>query len=195
MARLSRVSREQVPEDQRRFHDAVRTIRRYHITGPFIAATNGSPDLAARVAHLGGYFHDRDQADISVLSSRVRSWAAIIGARALDGVYEWAAWRARATGAGISEASADALAAGRRPDDMSDEDALVYDVVMELVGEGHRLSEATYQAALAHFGEQGVVELVANLAYFAMIAFPLNAFEIDLNSADAPILPIAPTTA
>ena len=44
------------------------------------------------------------------------------------------------------------------------------------------MSDATYQAALNHFGVQGVVELVATLGYFAMLAFPLNAFEITLSA-------------
>ena len=193
MARLSRISREQVASDQRRFMDAVPAIRRRHITGPFIVATNSSPDLAARVAHLGGYFHDRDQADISILSSHVRCFAAIIGARALDGVYEWSAWRDLAVAAGVREEVADAIRDGERPADLTPEESLVYDVVTELLGDNHRLSEATYQRALEHFGAQGIVELVANLAYFSMIAFPLNAFEIDPNSQDAPVLPIAPT--
>ena len=44
------------------------------------------------------------------------------------------------------------------------------------------MSDATHQAALDHFGVQGLVELVATLGYFAMIALPLNAFEIEMSA-------------
>jgi hypothetical protein len=85
LARLSMIPREQLPEKQQRFYDAVIEIRRGTLTGPFITAMHSNPDLAARNAHLGNYFHDRNQADISILSSRVRTFTAIIGARANAG--------------------------------------------------------------------------------------------------------------
>jgi 4-carboxymuconolactone decarboxylase len=118
---------------------------------------HSSPDLAARNAHLGNYFHDRNQADVSILSSRVRTFAAIIGARALDGVYEWAAWSDRARQAGVPEDAIDAVRERRKPTNLNKEDALVYEVVTvvtQLLGEGHRLREETYATALAHFGPQ-----------------------------------------
>jgi 4-carboxymuconolactone decarboxylase len=189
LARLSMLPREQLPEKQQRFYDAVIEIRRGTLTGPFITAMHSNPDLAARNAHLGNYFHDRNQADISILSSRVRTFTAIIGARALDGVYEWAAWSERARQAGVPEEAIAAVRERRKPANLSEEDARVYDVVTQLLGEGHRLQEETYAAALAHFGPQGIVELVATLAYFSMIAFPLNAFEIEARPGGA-VLPI-----
>ena len=59
MSRLNTVERDSLPENQRRFHDAVKAIRRRSITGPFIVLMNSSPDLTARFAHLGHYFHAR----------------------------------------------------------------------------------------------------------------------------------------
>ena len=59
MSRLKTVERDTLPFEQRRFHDAVKAIRRRPISGPFIVLMNSSPDLAARFAHLGHYFHAR----------------------------------------------------------------------------------------------------------------------------------------
>ncbi|HEX6005265.1 MAG TPA: hypothetical protein VFZ14_14865, partial [Burkholderiales bacterium] len=84
MSRISPVAREALPEHQRRFYDAVRAIRRRPISGPFIVTMASSPDLAARIAHLGHYFHSRGQADESILPLRVRCFVALIGSRALD---------------------------------------------------------------------------------------------------------------
>ncbi|MBI3916385.1 MAG: hypothetical protein HY322_05195 [Betaproteobacteria bacterium] len=178
MARLSMIEREQLPEDQRRFHDAVRTMRRRPISGPFITLLNSSPDLAARVAQLGHYFHARGQADESILSVKVRTFIALISSRALDGTYEWGAWVRWALQAGVSRVTVDAIRERRAPPDLAPEDALVLDFCTQLLTGNHRASDATYRAALEHFGAQGVVELVMTLGYFAMIAFPLNAFEI-----------------
>lgn len=180
--RLSPVAREQLPEDQRRFFDAVKAIRRRPISGPFIVTMNSSPDLAARFAHLGHYFHSRGQADESILSLHVRTFVALIGSRAFDVPYEWNAWVNWALEAGVTQETADAIREGRTPPNLTAEEALVKDFCTQLASGRHRVSDATYQAALKHFGAQGVVELAVCLGYFMMIAFPLNAFEIEMSA-------------
>jgi 4-carboxymuconolactone decarboxylase len=180
--RLSTVTREQLPEDQRRFHDAVKAIRRRPISGPFIVTMNSSPDLATRFAHLGHYFHSRGQADESILSLRVRTFVALVGSRLLDVPYEWNAWVGWALEAGVPQDTIDAIREGRTPPNLTTEEALVKDFCTQLASGNHRVSDATYRAAFQHFGAQGVVELVVCLGYFAMIAFPLNAFEIAMSA-------------
>lgn len=175
------VQREQLPDDQRRFHDAVKAIRGRPISGPFITLMNSSPDLTARYAHLGHYFHARGQADESILSLRVRTLIALILSRTLDCVYEWSGWINWALDAGVPQETVDAIRERRAPPHPTAEDALVMDLCAQLMTGNHRVSDATYNSALKHFGTQGVVELVTTLGYFAMIAFPLNAFEIRLS--------------
>ena len=181
--RLSTVTREQLPEDQRRFFDAVGAIRRRPVSGPFIVTLNSSPDLASRFAHLGHYFHSRGQADESILSARVRTFVALVGSRLLDVPYECNAWVGWALEAGVPQETADAIREGRAAPNITAEEALVQDFCTQMASGNHRVSDATYQAALKHFGAQGVVELVVCLGYFAMIAFPLNAFEIEMSTA------------
>jgi len=182
VSRLSAVAREALPADQRRFHDAVRAIRRRPVSGPFIVTMNGSPDLAARIAHLGHYFHSRGQADESILPLRVRAFIALVGARALDAPYEWAAWVNWALEARVPQDTVDVIREGRTPVSLTDEEALLARLCTELVSGSHRLSDATYSAALERYGRQGIVELVVTLGYFAMIAMPLNAFEMEMSA-------------
>ena len=182
MSRLSAIARDALPEHQRRFYDAVKAIRRRPVSGPFIVLMNASPDLAARYAHLGHYFHARGQADESIVSLRVRSYLSLIGSRALDAPYEWGAWVNWALDAGVPQASVDAIRTGRAPPQPTAEDTLATDFCTQLISGNHRVSDATFKAAHAHFGTQGLVELVITLGYFAMIALPLNAFEIDMSS-------------
>ncbi len=183
MNRLSAVPRDALPEDQRRFYDAVQAIRRRPVSGPFIVLMNSAPDLAARFAHLGHYFHSRGQADESVLSMRVRGFASLIGSRALDAPYEWAAWVNWALEAGVPQDTVDAIREGQPPQNLTAEEALVADFCGQLVSGNHRVNAVTCKAALEHFGEQGLVELVVTLGYFTMIALPLNTFEIGMTDA------------
>lgn len=182
MNRLHAVERDALPIDQRRFYDAVKAIRRRPVSGPFIVLMNSSPDLAARFAHLGHYFHSRGQADESMLSMRVRGFASLIGSRALNAPYEWAAWVNWALEAGVPQTTVDAIREGRPPQSLTVEEALITDFCMQLISGNHRVSDSTFKAALDHFGTQGLVELVVTLGYFAMIALPLNAFEIGITS-------------
>ena len=183
MARLGMIERDALPEDERRFHDAVKAIRRRPISGPFIVTMNSSPDLAARFAHLGHYFHARGQADESIVSIRVRSFISLIGSRALDAPYEWAAWVNWALEAGVPQDTVDAIREGKTPPNLTDEEKLVTEFCTQMISGNHRVNDGTFKAALDHFGAQGLVELVVTLGYFAMIALPLNAFEIEMSSA------------
>jgi 4-carboxymuconolactone decarboxylase len=182
LGRLSAIDREALPANQRRFHDAVKAIRRRPISGPFIVTMNSSPDLAARFAQLGHYFHARGQADESILPLRVRCFVALLGSRVLDGVYEWSAWVNWALEAGIPQETVDAIRERRAPRNLTPEESLVSEYFTQLVTGHHRVSDAAHKAALEHFGVQGLVELVATLGYFAMIALPLNAFEIEMSA-------------
>ena len=193
MARLGMIEREALAEDERRFHDAVKAIRRRPISGPFIVTMNSSPDLAARFAHLGHYFHARGQADESVVPIRVRSFISLIGSRALDAPYEWAAWVNWALEAGIPQETVDAIREGKAPPRLTADEKLVTELCTQMISGNHRVSGATFKAALERFGTQGLVELVVTLGYFAMIALPLNAFEIEMAAAQhAQRKPFAP---
>ncbi len=176
------MQRGDLPEGERRFYDAVTTIRGRPISGPFITLMNSSPDLTSRYAHLGHYFHARGQADESILSVRVRTLIALILSRTLDCVYEWSGWVHWALEAGLPQETVDAIRERRTPPHPTPEDSLVMDFCAQLMTGSHRVNDATYKAALDHFGTQGVVELVTTLGYFAMIAYPLNAFEIRLSA-------------
>src|SRR5262245_33418201 len=174
------LAREELALDERRFYDAVKAIRRHPISGPFIVLMNSSPDLATRFAHLGHYFHARGQADESILPIRVRTFMAAIGSRTLNAAYEWSAWITWAIDAGVPRETVDAIRERRPLNALTAEDALVLDFCSQLVSGNHRISDAVFDQARDHFGVQQLVELVGTLGYFAMIAYPLNAFEMQM---------------
>ena len=178
MPRLGVVERDSLPEAERRFHDAVKAIRRRPISGPFIVTMNSSPDLAARFAHLGHYFHSRGQADESIVSIRVRSFISLIGSRALDAPYEWAAWVNWALEAGVPQATVDALREGEAPPNLTAEEKLVAEFCTQMISSNHRASEATYDAVLSRYGLKQAVQISTAVGYVAMMSLIVNPFDI-----------------
>ena len=56
---------------------------------------------------------------------------------------------------------ADAIADGRRPDGMADDEAAAYDFALELQ-RTKRVSDPTYARARELFGEQGMIDLTGS---------------------------------
>ena len=55
----------------------------------------------------------------------------------------------------------------------------------------HRVSQPTFQAAMDQFGVQLLTELTTLMGYYAMLAFNMNAFEVDpRRGPDEPELPV-----
>ena len=77
--------------------------------------------------------------------------------------YELYAHEHIAARSGLSDAKIATIVAGERPVDLTREESIAYDVASKLV-RGGQLPEATYQAALSAFGEQGTAELVHLIA-------------------------------
>ena len=94
--------------------------------------------------------------------------------------FEFAAHRRLALQAGVDEAALEALAEGVEPQLAGDE-ALAHRVATSLL-QAHRLDDDTYAAALAAFGESGVIELVSVIGYYVLVALTLNAFEVPLTA-------------
>jgi len=76
----------------------------------------------------------------------------------------------------------DALRDNRPLPEMPVDEAAVVHYGMEFF-ETHKVSPATFQAALDQFGAQGLTELTTLMGYYALLAFNANAFEIDLPEA------------
>jgi len=55
----------------------------------------------------------------------------------------------------------------------------------------HRVSQPTFDAALAQFGVRGLTELTNLMGYYALLAFNINAFEVELPAERTePALPV-----
>lgn len=181
MARITQITeRGQVDEESQHIFDSIATSRG-RVSGPFSVLLN-SPEVAGRAAHLGAYIRFE-----STLSPAERELAIITTAREFDCAFEWAAHATLAQEAGVRDAAIEAIANNGELSELTDDEALIVGYGREIL-RAHRVSDDTFAAAKARFGEQGVTELTATIGYYGMLACALNAFEVQ-PSPDMPQLP------
>ena len=182
MARLEPIPPEQLSEEQRALHDTIAAQRSVgQVRGPF-AVLLRTPDIGARVA---------DMVDHMLSETRVplllKELAIIVIARHYTAQYEWFIHARRAGEAGIDLAVIDAVRHRRRPEFTDPLQELVYDMTLETVETG-KLSDERYAEAVAAFGEEAMVELVALIGFYIMIAVFLVSFDVDVPDPAAELL-------
>ena len=110
--------------------------------GPFIPLLR-NPALLGRVEKLGAYLRYE-----STLPGRIREFAILAVARAYSQQVEWAIHQPLALQEGVRPLVVAAIAEGRRPELMPEDEAVTWDFLAEL--EAHRsVSDATYARARA----------------------------------------------
>ena len=129
----------------------------------------------------------------SVLGPKLTELAILTAARKWTNNWEWNAHSTAAATAGLGADIISAVRDARRPDRMSDEEALVYDVSLELQA-NQGVSDATYAKAVAKWGEPGVVELASIQGYYAYLAMVMNVAHITVQPGAASPLERFPTT-
>ena len=137
------------------------------VFGPFIPLLR-SPELMDRMQRVGEYLRFK-----SSIPAKLNEFVICISARHWTNQFEWAVHYPLAMKEGVARATLDALAEGRHPHGMADDEELAYDFVTELLA-NHGVSDATYERARGHFGEQGVIDLVGVVGYFAAICLVMN---------------------
>ena len=122
------------------------------------------PELARRVAHLGAYvLFD------SALSDAERELAICTTAQEHGCIQEWVGHSKRARAAGASEAALRAIESKGDLDGIDPAEALIVRYARELARDC-RLSDATFDAAKARYGNSGMLELSTLIGYYAMLA-------------------------
>ena len=168
---------------QRRVAEAIIRGPRGGLYGPFVPLLR-SPELMDCAQRMGEYLRYR-----SAIGTPLSELVILLIARRWDQQVEWAIHAPIALRAGIDGAIVDAIAHGRRPAGMSDDETLVYDFTCELDGQ-RAVSDTTFARARTRFGEQGVVDLIGLNGYYTFLAMVMNAARTAAPVSDAP--PLAP---
>jgi 4-carboxymuconolactone decarboxylase len=151
------------------------------VRGPFGAMLR-SPELADCMQKVGQYVRFK-----CGLDQRLNRLAGMLATRHWSNQYEWNGHVPYALKAGMDQSLIDAIAEGRRPSSMRDDEAAVYDFVSELYA-NKGVSDATYARALAAFGEAGIVDIVGVVGYYATNAMLMNVARTAVPGAHPPPL-------
>jgi 4-carboxymuconolactone decarboxylase len=178
MTRYREISPAEMSPAQKEVHDEIVAGRRGRFGGPFQILIR-APEVCRHLQRLGEYLRWG-----SSLPPALSELAICLTARHLRASYEWQAHAPLAVEAGVPAAAIEAIRTGVTPSFTAADQGLVHRLVAELI-ETKRLTDATFEKALARFGEHGVVELGTIVGYYTAIGNALNAFQVPL-PADAP---------
>ncbi|MRX11515.1 carboxymuconolactone decarboxylase family protein [Pseudoduganella sp. FT25W] len=180
--RLPPIAFEQLSAAQQVAAQAVINGPRGALYGPFVPLIR-SPELMAAAQRMGEYLRYR-----SAIGTRLTELAILVTARQWSQQVEWAIHAPIARDYGIADEVIAAIAARQRPAGLLQEEALVYDFCIQLQ-QRQRVDDATYAAALAAFGEHGVVDLMGINGYYTFLAMVMNAAQTAVPASHAPPLP------
>lgn len=147
--------------------------KRGKVPAPMIAWLR-NPELARRAQRLGELLRFETK-----LEPCLSELAILVCGRHWTSHHEWTAHKAIALGVGVDPRTIADIAARREPFLAGPREEAVYRVSSALLSEG-RLGPGVYRLGLDILGEAAMVELVAILGYYSMVALTLNAFEIGL---------------
>lgn len=174
MARIPTATRENVPEGQRTIFDQIVQERGgVPDSGPVSIMIN-VPEVAKRGADLSEYLRHG-----SVLSSRIQELAMLVTARELDCQYIWNAHAAAGRKAGLPDELVDNLRDKKDITGLTPEESAVVNYGREFF-RTHRVTRNIFDAAQSQFGIRGLTELTNLMGYYALLAFNINAFGVEL---------------
>lgn len=165
--RMPPIPADQMTEAQKKAAEAFAEGRGYQIRGPFVPLVR-SPEVMLRAKAMSDYLRFK-----SVIEPRINEMAIIITAREWTQQYVWQAHYPAALKAGLRREVADAIADGRRPAGMAEDEEIAYDMATEIL-RLKRVSDATYARAVARFGEQGVIDLLGVIGYYNFLAIVMK---------------------
>ncbi len=182
MPRVPFLTREDLHPDKQELYDQIAT-HRGHVARPFAALLN-SPDTASKVAMLG----EQLRYVSPTIASDAREIITLTTARVLKCQYVWTHHCDSAKQAGVREEVVEAIRAGGPPRRLLPKESVFIQFTLELL-ENKRVRGATYGAVEHLLGQQGTVDLIATIGYYAMLCLTINALEIELEEGVVPLLP------
>ncbi len=173
MSRYREISHAEMNPAQKRVHDQIVAGRRGRFGGPFELLIR-APEICEQAAKLGEHLRWG-----TGLPERLSELAIITTARFWRAQYEWYAHAPLAEKAGVPSAVIEAIRTGGTPRFTARDEALVHRICSELF-RNQRLSNDTFNEAIATLKEKGLVEVIGIIGYYTLIANTLNAFEVGL---------------
>jgi len=165
--RMPPVPPDQYDEAQKKAAQEFQTARKGPVFGPFSVLIR-SPELMTANRMMGDYLRLKPS-----IGTQLSELIILVTAREWTQDYEWYVHAPIALKQGISQEIIDAIAVGRRPSGMNEDQEICYDFTMELQ-RNKRVSDATYDRALKRFGETGVLDIAGINGYYTNLAMIMN---------------------
>ena len=179
--RMPEIPPDKMTEAQRKAVEEFSAERKTPFRGPFVPLLR-SPEVMLNAMRMGTYLRYRN-----TLPAKLREFAILITSRQWTQEFEWDAHYEIAIKGGLSPEIAKAVADGRRPEGMSDDEDTVYEFSIE-VYQNKSVSDDTYARALAKFGEQGIIDLASLNGYYTFLSMVMNVARTPLPKATQPRL-------
>lgn len=168
--RMPQLTMDQLDEKQKPLGDQIMKVSSVGLGGPYNPLMR-SPVLGQRLFDLFAYLRWNTSVPL-----RLNEFAILIIGRQWRSQVEWFAHAPIATKAGLSPQIIAELKQKKRPSNMAEDEAVVYDFVTELTTT-QKVSDVTYARAKKVFGDQQIVDLTAVAGNYVMVAMILAATE------------------
>jgi 4-carboxymuconolactone decarboxylase len=182
--RMPAIPLEKMNAPQKKYAEEIIKGPRGALYGPFVPLIR-SPELMDRAQRMGEYLRFK-----SAIGTKLSELVILITARQWTQQVEWAIHDPIAINAGIKSEVVKAIADGRRPVGMSEDEEIVYDFCTELHN-NKGISDVTYERALRRFGEQGVIDMLGINGYYTFLAMIMNGTRTAVpDGKPAPLKPL-----
>ena len=168
--RFPQLTMDQLDDAQRPLGEEIMKVSSTGIGGPYNAMLR-SPVLGRRLFDLFHYLRWETSVPI-----RLNEFAILIIGRQWRSQVEWFAHAPIAAKAGLSADIIAELKASKRPSNMAEDEALVYDFVTELTTT-KQVSDETFARAKKVFNDQQIVDLTMVAGNYVMVAMLLAMAE------------------
>ena len=165
--RMPTIQPEKYSDEQKKAADEFLAARKVPVFGPFEPLMY-SPQVMTQARSMGDYLRYH-----SAIGNKLSELAILVTAREWGQDYEWYVHSPIALKGGISKEIVDAIADGRLPEGMTEDEGIVYNFSMEL-HKNKRVSDQTFERAEKRFGKKGVIDLTGINGYYALLAMQMN---------------------
>ena len=166
LKRFPQITLEQIAPEGQALAKEILQISSVGLGGPYNIMFR-SPIYADRMKKLLDYLRFNTS-----LPTRLNEFAILIQGYEWKSQVEWYAHYPLAVKAGLSKSVADDLKMGIRPENMAEDEAIVYDISMALIKE-HEISDALLERARKVLTDQQIVDLVAVSGTYVTVAMLL----------------------
>jgi 4-carboxymuconolactone decarboxylase len=168
--RFPQLTMDQLSDAQKPLGEQIMKVSSVGLGGPYNPMIR-SPMLGQRLYDL--FYYLRWQTSVP---TKLNEFAILIIGRQWRSQVEWFAHAPLAAKAGLSTDIIAELKAGKRPSNMAEDEAVVYDFVTELTTT-RKVADETYARAKKVFNDQQIVDLTAVAGNYVMVAMLLAMAE------------------